>query len=82
MAQSRKLPAIMCETCGATSELFSTKTAAHYIGVSQGTVRSYAEARQLPKRVVKGFVWTKDELRHAMARLNLDRVEMGVSRGQ
>ena len=81
MAQSRKLPAIMCETCGATSELFSTKTAAHYIGVSQGTVRAYAEAGQLPKRIVKGFVWTKDELEQARTRLNLDRLEEGVTRG-
>ena len=81
MAQSRKLPAIMCETCGATSELFSTKTAAHYIGVSQGPVRAYAEAGQLPKRIVKGFIWTKGELEQARTRLNLDRTNLEVTRG-
>jgi len=81
MAKGIRLLAVKCESCGAASKLFSTESAARYIGVSQGTVRSYAEIGQLPKRVVKGFVWTKDELEQARTRLNLDRLEMGVTRG-
>ena len=81
MAQKSKLLAITCEKCGAKSKLYSTGTAAHYIGVSAGTIRAYTDARQLPKRTAHGFVWTEGELRHAMERLNLDRAEMGVTRG-
>jgi hypothetical protein len=81
MAQRSRLLAIACEKCGSTSKLYSTESASRYIGVSAGTIRAYTDARQLPKRIAKGFVWTQDELNHAMERLNLDRLEMGVIRG-
>tara|TARA_R100000306_G_C4315692_1_gene112510 strand:- start:328 stop:579 length:252 start_codon:yes stop_codon:yes gene_type:complete len=80
MVQRSKLLAIACEKCGSKSRLYSTGSAASYIGVSEGTVIAYTESRQLPKRLAKGFVFTEGELQHAMERLNLDRAEIGVTR--
>jgi len=49
--------------------------------VTAGTILAYAEAKQLPKKIVnKGFIFTETELRAAMQRLNLDRSELEVTR--
>jgi len=72
---------VVCEKCGSVNKLYSTGSAATYIGVTAGTILAYAEAKQLPKKIVnKGYIFTETELRAAMQRLNLDRSELEVTR--
>jgi len=73
---------VACEKCGSVTRLYSTGSAANYIGVSAGTILAYAENKHLPKTIVnKGFVFSEGELKEAMQRLNRNRTEMGVTRG-